>query len=153
MRRNWSPLAKEVQQHVLQEVLKGNEKEALIYVRDVAKKLKEGKIPLKQLILKTQLTRPVDKYTSVGPHVSVAKQLIAQGKKVGPGSIIEYVIAKGSGLVRERAKIPDEVENYDINYYLKQQLLPVVSSIFAVLGYSEDDIISESSQQGLGKFF
>ncbi|MBT4539194.1 hypothetical protein HOC32_02825 [Candidatus Woesearchaeota archaeon] len=153
VRRNWSPLAKEVQQHVLQEVLKGNEKEALIYVRDVAKKLKEGKIPLKQLILKTQLTRPVDKYTSVGPHVSVAKQLIAQGKKVGPGSIIEYVIAKGSGLVRERAKIPDEVENYDINYYLKQQLLPVVSSIFAVLGYSEDDIISESSQQGLGKFF
>ena len=153
VRRNWSPLAKEVQEHVLNLVLNDKEQEALKYVREVAKKLKSGNIPIEKLILKTQITRPIEKYTNISPHVTVAKKLKELGEKVPPGTIIEYVIAKGEGLVRDRAKIPKNVKEYDLNYYLKNQLLPVVSEIFAVLGYSEEDLISNSSQKGLGNFF
>ncbi len=78
-----------------------------------------------------------------------------KGYPIYPGMLIEYVIVKGSGIVRERAKMVEEVKEgeYDAEYYIHHQLIPAVSSIFAVLGYSEENIFSESSQTGLGKFF
>ncbi|MBU0457043.1 MAG: DNA-directed DNA polymerase [Nanoarchaeota archaeon] len=155
VRRNWSELAKEIQKKVLNLVLLDNVAEAIQYVKDVVADLKKGKISLNKLILKTQLTRDLSYYTSIGPHVKVARELVAKGEEVLPGTIIEYVIVKGSGLVRERARIPTDVSegNYDPEYYINNQLIPAVSSIFAVLGYSEEEIFHKSSQIGLGKFF
>ena len=155
VRRNWSELAKEVQQQVLNLVLQDKVEDALAYVREIVKDLKNGKVELGRLVLKTQITRDLSKYTSIGPHVKVAKDMANKGLPVGPGMLVEYVIIKGSGLVRERARMPSEVKGgeYDAEYYLKHQLIPVVSSIFAVLGYSEEEIFNESSQVGLGKFF
>jgi len=81
--------------------------------------------------------------------------MIAKGESVNPGMVVKYIIGKGSGLVRERAKLPTEIKEgeYDYNYYIDHQLIPAVSSIFSVLGYVEEDIFKESSQKGLGKFF
>jgi len=155
VRRNWSDLAKEVQQKVLKLVLQNKVDDALKYVREVVDDLKKGKIDLDKLILKTQITRQLSQYSSIGPHVKVARDMEAKGEQITPGTLIRYVIVKGSGLVRERARIPSEVNSgeYDTNYYLKHQLIPAVSSIFLVLGYKEEEIFEESSQSGLGKFF
>ena len=49
VRRNWSALAKEVQEKVLQMVLDEKVKEALQYVRQVISELKSGKIEKKKL--------------------------------------------------------------------------------------------------------
>ncbi|MEW5897238.1 MAG: DNA-directed DNA polymerase [Nanoarchaeota archaeon] len=154
VRRNWSPLAKEVQEKVLKMILQDKEEEALQYLKKVVMDLKSGKINLSKLIIKTQITRNLSQYTSFGPHVKVAHDLIQRGENVLPGTVVEYIIVKGSGLVRTRAKIPTEVEEgrYDAEYYLNHQLIPAVSSIFSVLGYTEEQIFQESTQTGLGKF-
>ena len=154
VRRNSSLLAKEAQENVLRLVLQDNKEAALVYIRQAITSLKEGKVPLPQLIIKTQITRELHRYTSIGPHVLVAQKLAERGETVNPGTTVEYIIAKGSGLVRERAKLAAELRegDYDAEYYLHHQLLPAVSSIFAVLGYSEEGILRKGKQVGLGEF-
>ena len=154
VRRNWSQFAKEVQQHVLKLILTDKVDEAFQEIKKTVKDLLAGNIPLDKLIIKTQITRELSSYSSIGPHILIAQQLAAKGEKITPGTLISYIIVKGSGLVRDRAKIPSDVKpgEYDPQYYLEHQLLPSIAPLFAVLGYSEDDIFHESSQQGLGQF-
>lgn len=155
VRRNWSAIAKEVQEKVLSLILTDKVEEALRYVREVAKEVKEGKIPNEKFVIKTQITRDLDSYASVGPHVVIASRLREQGETISPGTVVHYIIAKGPGIVRERAQLPEDVKagEYDAEYYLNHQILPAVASIFLVLGYKEDELVGESTQTGLGKFF
>ena len=155
MRRNWSPIAKEVQEEVLKLVLEDRKEEALTYVKDIVKELKKGEIDLSKLIIKTQITKDLRSYSSIGPHVAVALRLLEKGVEVSPGMLVEYIIAKGSGLIREKAKLLEEIKpgDYDADYYLYNQIIPAVSSIFSVLGIKEEDLYRDSSQTGLGKFF
>ncbi len=154
VRRNWSQFAKEVQQQTLRLILTDKIDEAFQTIRQTAKDLIAGKIPLDKLIIKTQITRDLSSYTSIGPHILIAQQLAAKGEKITPGTLIQYILVKGTGLVRDRAKLPTDVKpgEYDADYYLHHQLIPAVAPLFAVLGYSEDDLFHESSQQGLGQF-
>ncbi|NQV91019.1 hypothetical protein HQ489_00950, partial [Candidatus Woesearchaeota archaeon] len=153
VRRNWSPYARNVQKHLLELVLQDKEQEAVDYVKERIQELSEGNVAISELTLKTQITREISQYSSKGPHVIVAQQMIAKGEPVPPGTMVEYVIGKGSGLVRERAGIPSEVKEYDPEYYLNHQLLPAVSSILLVLGYSEEELLGQGKQTGLGSFF
>ncbi len=154
VRRNWSQFAKEVQQHVLKLILIDKVEEAFQEIKKTTKDLIAGQIPLNKLIIKTQITRDLSSYTSIGPHILIAQKLAARGEKITPGTLISYILVKGTGLIRDRAKLPEEVKEgeYDADYYLHHQLLPAVAPLFAVLGYSEDDIFKESSQKGLGQF-
>jgi DNA polymerase, archaea type len=153
VRRNWSLLAKEIQEKVLQLVLENKVDKAVEDVRTTIKDLKEGKIPLNKLIIKTQITKELSSYSSIGPHVAVAMRMEDKGEKINPGTIVQYIISSGSGLIREKAKLVEEAKDYDVDYYLNNQLLPAVSSIFLVLGYKEEDLLSEGRQEGLSKFF
>ena len=153
VRRNWSLLAKEIQEKVLQLVLENKVDEAVEDVRKTIKDLKEGKIALEKLVIKTQITKDLSSYSSIGPHVAVAMRMADKGEKINPGTIVQYVISSGSGLIREKAKLVEEAKDYDVDYYLNNQLLPAVSSIFLVLGYKEEDLLSEGKQEGLSKFF
>lgn len=155
VRRNWSKVAKEVQQQVLKSVLENKKEEALNYVKEMIKKLKAGKIPLDKFIIKTQITKDLSRYSAISPHVAIARKMQAQGTTIVPGTLIEYIIVKGTGLIRDRAKLPEEVKmgDYDASYYLNNQILPAISSIFAVLGYKEEELVGEESQIKLGEFF
>src|SRR3989338_2816687 len=155
VRRNWSPIAKEVQEKVLRLVLEKKVDEAVLYVKETVKELKQGKIPLKKVLIRTQISRELSQYSALAPHVAIGWQLRKRGEKIGPGTIIEYIIVKGTGLVRDRARIPGDVleGHYDHTYYITHQLIPAVASIFAVLGYKEEELFAESSQKGLGSFF
>lgn len=149
VRRNWSWLAKEVQEKVLQLVLENKVDAALKYVKKTIAELKAGNTELQKLIIRTQITRELHQYTSFGPHVLVAKKLEEKGERIAPGRVVEYVIAAGTGLVRDRATFPGEVKSYDSDYYVNHQLLPAVSSIFNVLGYSEEELLGKGKQAGL----
>lgn len=144
-----------MQEHVLKKVLEDKKEEALSYVKSIIQDLKQGKIPISKLIIKTQITRELTDYSSQGPHVAVAQKMKEKGERIYPGMLVEYIITKGTGLIRDRAKIPKEVKEgeYDADYYLNNQLIPAVASIFAILGYTEEDIFKESAQKGLKHFF
>jgi len=155
IRSNSSLLAKKTQEKVLRLILEDHIPEALSTLQSEIKKLLAGEVPLDQLIIRTQITKELNSYSAIAPHVAIAWQMVKRGEVVSPGSTVEYIITKGKGLVRDRAKIPVDVKagDYDAEYYLHNQLLPAVSSIFLVLGYSEEQLLGEKKQTGLGKFF
>ncbi|MAG73729.1 hypothetical protein CL620_05395 [archaeon] len=142
-----------MQREVIRLVLHDQKEEALQYVREMIIRLKERRIPRDKLILRTQITRDLSAYTSAGPHVKVARLLANKGINISPGTVIEYIIAKGQGSIGERAQIPREAKEYDVDYYLNNQLIPAVSSIFEVFAISEDELLGEGKQTGLGGYF
>ena len=155
VRRNWSFVAKDVQEEVIRIILQENDVEkALNFVKDTIKDLKQRKVPLSKVVIHTQLQKPIAEYENVGPHVAVAKRMQDSGEEVGPGSMIKYVVVQGTGKIRDRAKMPDEVmgNEYDYDYYINNQVLPAVESIFSVLGHKKEELV-QPEQSKLGGFF
>lgn len=156
VRSNWSEIAKEVQKEVLRIILKEEDKEkALDYARSVIKRLNEGKVAKEKVIMHTQLTKDLSEYTAIGPHVAIAKRMHSAGQDVSPGTVITYIICKGSGIIRDRVKMPDECKegDYDSGYYINHQVIPAIDKIFEVLGYSKSELLMVGDQKDLKSFF
>jgi len=156
VRRDWCQLARKTQNKVLELILKnGNEKQALKYLLEVIEKIKKRKISKDELIIKTQLKKPISEYKTESPHVTIAKKMRKLEIPTNIGTLIEYYIAENSGkkLIRERAKLPSENGNYDIEYYLNNQIIPSVENILEVFGINTKEITSGKKQEKLGKWF
>ncbi|MFH0977756.1 MAG: DNA-directed DNA polymerase [Candidatus Woesearchaeota archaeon] len=156
VRRNWSLIAKEVQREVIETVLKtGEPHNALIYVKKVIEELKTNKVPLDKVVIHTQLQKYIEEYDSVGPHVRAAMRLKNQGNAVGPGSIIRFVVVKGTGKLGDRVRLEEEAtqQEYDASYYIQNQIIPSVERIFAVLGIDSKELLESKEQQNLKGFF
>lgn len=156
VRRNFSKIGKQVQMKVIEIILKENDKEkALKYVKEKINQLRNHEIPIEKLIISTQLTKDVNGYGNLGPHVVIAQKMIQKGKNVSAGSSIKYVIVKGPGLIRDKAKLPEETsqDEYDSEYYLNHQIIPAVERIFEVLGYKKEDLLGVQDQRKLESFF
>lgn len=153
IRRDWSKLAKNVQRKVLNIILKENSpKKALTYVQEVINQIRKKKFGIEDMIIQTTMQRPLDTYQQIGPHVAVAKRMLQQGMFVTTGSTIKYVITEGKGQIRDKARIPQEAEDYDAEYYVNNQIIPAVGRIFEVLGYKKEDLIKQKEQKTLGDF-
>jgi len=156
VRSNWSEIAKEVQEEVLRIILKENDKEkALEYTKTVIQRLIDGKVSKDKIVMHTQLTKDISEYTSIGPHVAVAKKMHDSGFDVSPGTIITYIVCKGKGIIRDRVKMPEECGEgeYDSEYYINNQVIPSINKIFEVLGYDKKDLYVEGDQKDLKSFF
>ncbi len=156
IRRNWSPIAKKAQENVLNIVLKERDiKKAVSYVRGIIQSLRSKEIKNKEVIIHTQLQKELGSYAAIAPHVAVARRLKAQGHDVGPGSMIKFIVTAGKGIIRDRARLVEEVEegDYDSDYYINHQIVPAVDRIFNVLGHSKDDLIESKDQSKLDGFF
>lgn len=156
VRRNCSMVAKETQEKIIGIILREHDKiKALDYVKGVISSLRAKTVPIEKVIIHTQLQKGIDEYTSKGPHVAVAERLRSKGIETSPGSIIQFVVTQGMDIISKRAKLPEEVkqEDYDADYYINNQVVPAVETIFRVLGYSKDDIIEHKEQRKLGRFF
>lgn len=155
IRRNWSRIAKEVQENVIRIIIQENDGDkALNYVKDTIAELKSNKIPLDKVIISTQLQKELSGYDAIGPHVAVARRMKAQGYPVGQGSIIKFVIIKGNEIIRERARLLEEVSqnDYDSGYYINNQVIPAVERIFDVIGIRKERLL-DAEQSKLDKFF
>lgn len=156
VRRDWCSLARELQDNVLDMILEqGNASQALKLVQKTIEEIRKRKTPKEELIIKTQLKKPIEEYLTVSPHVTIAKKMIARGSPVDVGMLIEFYIAEPSsnkkGPIRDRAKLPDEQGEYDIAYYLDHQIIPAVENIFQVFGISKEEILGKK-QMKLGEF-
>jgi DNA polymerase I len=156
VRRNWSFIAKEVQENVLNIILKENDTEkALTYVKTVVKELRNKEIPLDKVVIHTKLQKELGSYDAVGPHVAVAKEMKNKGVEIGIGSMVRYVVTSGTGRIRDRAKIPEDVKDkdYDFDYYINNQVIPSVEKIFEVLGFTKEELLRTKEQRKLERFF
>ncbi|MBS3114473.1 ribonuclease H-like domain-containing protein [Candidatus Woesearchaeota archaeon] len=156
VRRNWSLIAKDVQEKVLEIILRENDtKKALEYAKNVISDLRNKKIPIEMVVIRTQLQKDILDYAAKGPHVAVAQKLKNKGRSIGPGSIIKYVVTQGNDMIRNRSKLPEDVKEgeYDADYYINNQVIPSVERIFNVLGYKKEDLLEQKEQTKLEGFF
>jgi DNA polymerase I len=157
VRRDWCGLARKTQDKIIRMILKdGDEKRALEYTKEVIKKLKNREISKDELMIRTQLKKPISEYRSISPHVTAAMKLQKKKETVGIGTLIEYYIGESKGkskLVRDRALLKDEKGEYDIKYYLEKQILPSVEQIFNVFKIKIQEIIDGQKQENLKKWF
>ncbi|MBW3003441.1 DNA-directed DNA polymerase [Candidatus Woesearchaeota archaeon] len=156
IRRNWSNIAKQVQQRVLDIILKEDDTaKAFNYVKNIISELRQKTIDVDDVVISTQLQRDIDDYESIGPHVAAAKRMRDKGVEVGPGTFVRFVVTAGKGIVRDRVKLPEEISDneYDSDYYINNQVVPAVDRIFAVLGYDIKKLLEDKDQSKLSKFF
>jgi DNA polymerase elongation subunit (family B) len=156
VRRNWSPIAKDTQKHVLEILLREkNPENALTFLKAVVDDLKQNKFPLSAVTIHTAISKNISEYESAGPHVAAAKRMQERGQTVEPGTMIKFIVVKGKGRVSDKVKLPEETaqQDYDPDYYLSNQVLPGVERIFDVFGINIIDFFAQKSQSTLGKFF
>ncbi len=156
VRRDWCDLARELQNKVLENILKdGNEKSALEIVKKTIKDIKERKINRDKILIKTQLKKSLDEYKAITPHVIAARKMQELGMPIDLGMLIRYFIAETretKKLVREKVKLPDEKGEYNIKYYLEHQIIPAVENIFEVFNINIKEIADGKKQMKLGEF-
>jgi len=153
VRRDWCQLTRKLQSAVLTDILEeGDKTKALVETKKVIKDVRNRKVEIKDLIIKTQLRRPLTEYKSEGPHVVAAKKIKAKGLPVATGAIIEYYIGEISGKAKrigDKVFLPEENARYDIDYYLNNQILPAVENIFEVFNIDIKEIVDGESQKKL----
>ena len=156
VRRDWCNLTRKLQSKIIKQILEdGNEKKALEYLKKVVKDIKEKKVDKEDIIIRTQLKKPLSEYKAQGPHVIAAIKMKEQEIPVSQGNLISYYIAETKEkkkLVREKVKLPNEKGEYDIQYYLEHQILPAVENIFQVFGINVKEVIEGKRQTTLGDF-
>ncbi len=156
VRRDWCKIARQLQNIVLKKILtEGNEKSALEYFKKIAEDLRTRNIDKRDILIRTQLKKPLSEYKAVTPHVVAARKIKEQGKPVDAGMLIEYFVAETREkkfLVREKVKLPDEKGEYNIKYYLERQLVPAVENIFQVFNINLKEITDGKKQKKLGEF-
>lgn len=147
VRRDWSNVAKDTQEMVLKLILERKDvKGAVKYVKYVIKQLNDGKIPLKDLIIIEQLTKPLSDYKLIGPHVVAARKIKERGRPIGEGMPILFVITKGKGSISERSEPFEDVDIKDVDnyYYISHQIVPAALRVLTVLGVTEEELLGES---------
>ncbi|MEE1134681.1 DNA polymerase domain-containing protein [uncultured Methanobrevibacter sp.] len=159
VRRDWAPIVKNTQEAILMAILnEGDSDKAIKEVKKVFKRLKNGDVERKELIIHTQITKPLDQYKQVGPHVVAARRIEEHGIKVSRGTIVQYIIVKGKGSISQRA-VPYEYSEgyeYDKDYYINNQMIPAMERIMYAFGYSKkelEDLAKGEVQQSLDAYF
>lgn len=135
VRRDLCRYARATQQEILRICLIEEDiPKAFKYLDERIKALREGKYDLKDLVVYEQLSKPVSEYKLISPHVAAAKRLLEKEIPVGEGSVIGYIIQKGSGSISERAYPIElaEPSKIDIDYYIENQILPTAMRILKV---------------------
>ncbi|CAI9754278.1 unnamed protein product [Fraxinus pennsylvanica] len=153
VRRDWSLLSKELGDFCLSQILSGGSCDDVVEsihnsLTKVQEEMRNGQIPLEKYVITKSLTKSPEAYPDARnqPHVEVALRLKKNGYITGcsAGDTVPYIICceQGNGSsaslgIAQRARHPDELKKdngnwiIDIDYYLAQQIHPVVSRLCA----------------------
>ncbi len=155
VRGDWANVAKNVQEKVLELVLKDkSSKRAIEFVKHYIRDLMEGRFELRDFIIWKTLTKPVEEYEVRAPHVEVAKKLLKEGWELTLGDKVGYVIAKGLGKLFEKAKPYSmaSADELDLEYYLSNQIIPAALRILEVFGVPEEELLGKERPGTLAEY-
>lgn len=145
VRRDWCVISKVVGSDILNFILSGSVRDDVVetiheYLERVAERVRSGNEPIAQFVITKSLNKQPEQYPDRAKqyHVQVAIAMRAQGKPIGAGTHIPYVLCleeePGSG---RRAYHPDEVARsggkltIDVEWYLESQIHPPVNRLCA----------------------
>jgi len=153
VRRDWSRIARDTQKRVLEIILQeGDAKKAVDLVNNVVKRLREGKVPLSELAISTQLRKLTKNYDAKSPELGAAQKAIQQGLKRSDEiehSVISYVITKHGNSISDKAVLEEFAKDYDADYYINNQVIPATMRILKELNFNEDELKGSGKQSKL----
>jgi DNA polymerase I len=155
VRGDWANVAKDIQEHVLEIILKGRSpSDAIEVVRNYISNLREKKFPYHDLIIWKTLTMPLEDYKVRAPHVEAAKILMKAGWKLTLGDKIGYVITKGAGKLYDKVKpyILATYDEVDLDYYVTNQIVPAALRILEIFNVKKEAILTEAKPKSLDEF-
>ncbi|GAB0097436.1 DNA polymerase [Sergentomyia squamirostris] len=144
VRRDWSKISVMVGRAVIDDVFseaEADEKIEKIHDRleSIRRDIHNGKVPLPLFVITKQLTRAPKEYATSAnlPHVNVALRMnTTQNRRFKKGDTVSYVICQDGtkNAQMQRAYHLDELQlnadlKIDADYYLSQQIFPVVSRL------------------------
>jgi DNA polymerase-2 len=112
--------------------------EALRVLRKYVILLREGRVPLDDLVIVRNLSKNPDEYTHRVPQAIAARHLVAQGGSVHAGQQVSYILTHDSERTREMMALPPEIVNentvYDSERYV-DLLCSSATNLLLPLGY------------------
>uniref|UniRef100_A0A670ZEY3 DNA polymerase n=1 Tax=Pseudonaja textilis TaxID=8673 RepID=A0A670ZEY3_PSETE len=144
VRRDWCDLAKETGNYIIGQILSDQSRDVIVEniqrrLIEIGENVTNNLIPVKQYEINKALTKDPQDYPDKKslPHVHVALWMNSQeGRKLKAGDTVSYVICQdGSNLsASQRAYAPEQLKKQanltiDVQYYLSQQIHPVVARI------------------------
>ena len=152
VRRDWCDLTSKALKRVLEILLKEqNVKKAFSFVKDILEKLERNEIPIEDLVITKSISKRIEEYKGIQPHIELIKKLRRRksSRIPGIGDRIGFVIIQGPELVSKRAEDPEYVKEkglkIDSRYYIESQVLPPLERVFEVIGINKSQLI------GIGK--
>lgn len=111
--------------------------EVLALVQDQLGLLKNGNVPLEELIIRQTLSRELDRYSVFSPVATAAHQLQIQGRTVRMGQQIQYIlVSRGPGVYAwDLPKLPDTKEVDRVRY--RELVIRAVHEVLQPLGVTE----------------
>ncbi len=154
VKSNTPKLIKEVQNNVLKNVLANNKENIIPYIKKIIDNLNKNIVPKEKLVIQTHLQKPLQNYEHITPYVSAAKLMKAKDYEIKQGSVVKYIIIKGSNNISKRVKLPEETsqKEYDAEYYINKQLVPALEPIFKVTNINIETILEKKDQSKLDSF-
>ncbi|MEM3227555.1 MAG: DNA-directed DNA polymerase [Candidatus Micrarchaeaceae archaeon] len=153
VRRDWSKIAQDTQKRVLEVILKeGSAEKAAEIVKAVIKDLKEGRVPLDSLVIRTQLRKSIYSYDVKSPELAAARKAVESGfrkKEELEHSVISYIITKEGSSISEKARLYGSAKDYDADYYIEHQVLPATMRILKELNFEPDELKNIGKQKKL----
>ncbi|MGC8651716.1 MAG: DNA-directed DNA polymerase [Candidatus Micrarchaeia archaeon] len=153
VRRDWSNIARETQRRVLETILKeGSIDKAVAIVKETVQKLNEGKVPISELAISTQLRKGIDAYDAKSPELAAAQKAIRNGLKTREEvehAVISYVITKHGSSISDKAELSEFAQDYDASYYINHQIIPATMRILKELNMSEEELAGAGKQKKL----
>ncbi|RMD41830.1 hypothetical protein DV735_g3270, partial [Chaetothyriales sp. CBS 134920] len=148
-RREYCALSKEASQHLLNEILSGNDAELVRekihdYLRELSEKMRNNDIPTLKYVIYTKLGKNPKEYPSPEsmPQVQVALRELARGKTVRVNDVMSYIVTMGTAETKslpapKRSYTPQDVMKADsglvpdVEYYLYKQIFPPIERLCA----------------------
>jgi DNA polymerase I len=150
IRGDWAEVAKKVQEHVLEIILKErSSQKAVVYVQSVVDEVRQRKVPFRDLIIWKTLTKPVEKYAVKASHVEAARRLRDKGWRLTVGDKVGYVILAGEGRLYQRVKpyLFAAYDEVDVNYYVTKQVVPAAARVLQFFGVTEEELLKVTEKE------
>ncbi|MCJ1289454.1 DNA-directed DNA polymerase alpha catalytic subunit pol1 [Xylographa carneopallida] len=159
-RREYCALSKDASSRLLNEILSGEDPEVVVgkvheYLRELARQMREERIPNQKFIIYTKLGKDPRSYPSPDsmPQVQVALRALATGKSVRMNDVISYITtaptATSSEAAAKRAFAPLDVQKSagelkpDIEWYLAKQIFPPIERLCAPIDGTDAGQLAE----------
>ncbi|RLJ03321.1 MAG: DNA polymerase elongation subunit [Candidatus Aenigmatarchaeota archaeon] len=156
VRRDWCDLVTNTMNAVIDMIIKeGDVNRAISFVQEKIEQIRKREVPLKELSVTKSITKSLESYDGVLPHIEAAKKMRMRDPSNPPtrGDRISFVIVEGNQMLSKRAETIEYVKEKnlktDTDYYINNQLLPPIERIFAVLGVSRDELLGKGRQTSL----